>query len=88
MADCFIEDGSFLRLKTVQLSYTFPRLLTGKARMRMVQLFLSGQNLWTLTRDSGLDPEVSTRHSALTPGFDYSSYARNRVYTAGVNITF
>lgn len=83
-----LEDGSFLRLKTVQLSYTFPKLLTGKARIRMVQLFLSGQNLWTLTRYSGLDPEVSTRHSALTPGFDYSSYARNRVYTAGVNITF
>ena len=49
---------------------------------------MSGQNLYTWTNYSGLDPEVSTKHSTLTPGFDYSAYARNKVYTAGINITF
>lgn len=83
-----IEDGSFLRLKTLQLSYTFPKKLSGKLKMDVLQLSLAAQNLWTLTSYSGLDPEVSTRHSALTPGFDYSAYARNRSYTVGINITF
>lgn len=83
-----LEDGSFLRLKTAQLSYAFPKKLIGKIGLSELQLFISGQNLFTLTSYTGMDPEVSTRHSALTPGFDYSSYARNRIYTGGVNITF
>lgn len=83
-----IEDGSFLRLKTLQLSYTLPQRFTHKIRLNTVQVFISGQNLWTWTRYTGLDPEVSTRNSALTPGFDYSAYARNRIYTAGVKIVF
>ena len=83
-----LEDGSFLRLKTLQLSYTFPKLLTSKFKIDQIQVFVSGQNLWTLSNYSGLDPEVSTRHTALTPGFDYSAYARNKVFTGGLNITF
>ena len=83
-----IEDGSFLRLKTLQLSYTFPRRLTSRLKLESLSVNISGQNLWTWTAYSGLDPEVSTRHSTLTPGFDYSAYARNRVFTTGLNITF
>ena len=56
--------------------------------MESVQIYVSGQNLWTWTAYSGLDPEVSTRNSALTPGYDYSAYARNRIYTAGLKIVF
>lgn len=83
-----IESGSFLRLKTVQLSYTFPRRLTSRLKLEALSVNISGQNLWTWTAYSGLDPEVSTRHTTLTPGFDYSAYARNRVFTTGINITF
>lgn len=83
-----IEDGSFLRLKTVQLSYTLPRRLTSRLKMESVSVSIAGQNLWTWTAYSGLDPEVSTRHTTLTPGFDYSAYARNRVFTTGINIKF
>lgn len=83
-----IEDGSFLRLKTLQLSYTLPKKFTRKIHLNTVQVFVSGQNLWTWTKYTGLDPEVSTRNSALTPGFDYSAYARNRIYTAGVKVIF
>ena len=83
-----LEDGSFLRLKTVQFGYNFPYSVTSKLKIQSLRLFISGQNLFTLTSYSGLDPEVSTRHSALTPGFDYSSYARNRIFTGGINITF
>ncbi len=83
-----IEDGSFLRLKTVQLSYTFPRRLTNHLKLEALSVNIAGQNLWTWTSYSGLDPEVSTRHTTLTPGFDYSAYARNRIFTTGLNITF
>ncbi len=83
-----IEDGSFLRLKTVQLSYTLPRRLTNRLRLEALSVNISGQNLYTWTKYSGLDPEVSTRNSTLTPGFDYSAYPRNRVFSTGINITF
>ena len=83
-----LEDGSFLRLKTVQFSYTIPQRVSSKAGISEAKIFVSGQNLFTLSSYSGLDPEVSTRHSALTPGFDYSAYARNKIFTGGINITF
>ena len=83
-----IEDGSYLRLKTLQLSYKLPQRWIRHLRISSLEVFVSGQNLWTWTKYSGLDPEVSTRHSALTPGFDYSAYARNRIYTGGVKLTF
>lgn len=83
-----IEDGSFLRLKTLQLSYSLPKRVLSKMRMKNFEIFVSGQNLWTWTKYSGLDPEVSTHHSALTPGFDYSAYARNRIFTGGIKLTF
>lgn len=83
-----LEDGSFLRLKTVQLSYDLPRRVVARMGIDSFRIFISGQNLHTWSNYSGLDPEVSTKHSALTPGFDYSAYARNKVYTAGINLTF
>ncbi len=83
-----IEDGSFLRLKTLSLSYTFPKKLVRKLRLQSLALTLSAQNLWTWTDYTGLDPEVSTRNSALTPNFDYSAYARNKTYMAGLKVTF
>jgi TonB-linked SusC/RagA family outer membrane protein len=79
-----LEDGSFLRLKTVQLSYTFPKkMIHGLSGL---DVYVSGQNLYTWTNYSGLDPEVSTKNSILTPGFDYSAYARNRILTFGLKL--
>lgn len=83
-----IEDGSFLRLKTVQLSYRLPDRWMRKIKLSSCEVFISGQNLLTWSNYSGLDPEVSTHDSALTPGFDYSAYARNRIFTCGVKLTF
>lgn len=83
-----IEDGSFLRLKTLQLSYSLPKTWVRKLHVADLEIFVAGQNLWTWTKYSGLDPEVSTRNSALTPGFDYSAYARNKIFTGGIKLTF
>lgn len=83
-----LEDGSFLRLKTVQLSYNLPAKACRAIGVQNVTLYVSGQNLATWTNYSGMDPEVSVRNSALTPGFDYSAYPRSRTYVFGAKITF
>lgn len=83
-----IEDGSFLRLKTVSLGYNLPVSVMKSLKMRSLRFSVSAQNLLTWTKYSGLDPEVSTRHSALTPGFDWSPYPRPRSITIGLNANF
>ena len=83
-----LEDGSYLRLKTIQLSYSIPKKYLRKIGVSQLQVYVSGNNIATLTGYTGLDPEVSTYNSALTPGFDYSAYARNRIFSLGVNVTF
>lgn len=82
-----IEDGSFLRLKTVSLGYNLPSALLKKWKIQAIRIHASAQNLVTWTKYSGLDPEVSVRHSALTPGFDWSPYPRARTIIAGLNVT-
>lgn len=83
-----LEDGSYLRLKNVTLSYDLPKKVIRKLSLAKAQVYVSLQNLWVLTDYSGMDPEVSTMHSTLTPGFDYSAYPRNKTYTFGVKIGF
>ena len=83
-----IEDGSYLRLKNVSLGYTIPSRQLRKAGISSMRIYVSADNIWTLTNYSGPDPEVSTRNSVLTPGFDWSAYPRAYGFTAGVNITF
>ncbi|MCK0146480.1 TonB-dependent receptor [Arenibacter sp. F26102] len=83
-----VEDGSFLRLKTASLGYTIPSEFLKELGIKSFRTYVSGQNIFTWTGYSGVDPEVSTRNSALTPGFDYSPYPRQRTLITGINITF
>ena len=83
-----IEDGSFLRLKTVSLGYTLPKQLTKKWKIDNARVFVAGQNLWTCTGYSGYDPEVSIREGALTPGLDFSAYPRAYSISFGINLGF
>jgi len=82
-----IEDGSYLRLKTVQLGYTLPESIIRNMKIKSCRFYLATQNLYTWTKYSGNDPEVSIGYSALTPGFDYSAYPRARTVTVGVNLS-
>jgi len=83
-----IEDGSFVRLKTVALAYRFnPRYLQA-IRLSDLEVNVAAQNLFTWTNYSGTDPEVSIRHSILTPGFDFSAYPRARTLVFGLKATF
>jgi len=83
-----VEDASFLRLRNVTLGYTLPRKVLRKMNFDTMRFYISGENLWTLTNYSGPDPEVSTRNSVLTPGFDWSAYPRALGVTAGLSLTF
>ncbi len=82
-----VEDGSYLRLKTMSLGYNFPVNIIRRAKLSSLRLYVSAQNLLTWTRYKGFDPEVSAFDSALTPGFDYSVYPRARTITFGLNMT-
>lgn len=83
-----IEDGSYIRLKTLSLGYTFDKKIVEKLKLKKARIYFSGQNLFTVTKYSGYDPEVSIRNSALTPGLDFSAYPRAYSYNIGLNVNF
>lgn len=84
-----IEDGSYIKLKTVQLGYNFPQSLIRRIKLNNLRLYASAQNLFTWTKYSGFDPEVSKfGSSALRPAFDYSVYPHARTITFGLNVSF
>ncbi|MFT4204297.1 MAG: TonB-dependent receptor [Chitinophagaceae bacterium] len=83
-----VEDGSYLRLKTISLGYNMPSGWLKKYKIKSFRIFGSAQNLVTWTRYSGVDPEVNAYSSVLTGGFDYSPYPRAKTYVLGVNVSF
>ena len=84
----FLEDASFIRLKTVQLGYTLPAKVIKRLGFNTFRVYSSAQNLLTLTNYSSTDPENSTRGNGLTPGFDFSAYPRALTFTFGLNASF
>lgn len=88
-SDWAVEDGSFLRLNTLTLGYTTPKALISKIGVSKLRFYLTGTNVFILTKYSGPDPEVSTRRATpLTPGVDYSAYPRSRQLVFGLNLNF
>jgi TonB-dependent starch-binding outer membrane protein SusC len=84
-----IEDGSYLKLKTVSLGYNFSPKLLGRIKMKAIRAYVSAQNLYTFTKYTGFDPEVNKFGSdALRPAFDYSVYPYARTVTFGLNASF
>ncbi|HMH21886.1 MAG TPA: TonB-dependent receptor [Puia sp.] len=84
-----MEDGSFLRLNNVTLGYALPKTLLSKIKIASIRVFVTVNNVATLTGYSGYDPDVSTRRATpITAGVDYSAYPRSRSFYAGLNVTF
>ncbi len=87
LSNFYLEDGSFVRLKNVSLSYNLPSK-TAKW-LRNAKVFVSGTNLITWTKYKGYDPEVSANAtSALTPGVDFGTVPQFRTYSTGISVTF
>lgn len=87
----FLEDGSYFRLKNLQVGYTIPN--TKKLGIENLRCYLAGTNLFTLTRYSGLDPEmtVSTNSASegdMANGIDWGTYPVAMTFTFGINLTF
>ena len=82
-----IEDGSYVRLKDLIVRYNLP--VENIKFFRSASIYVSGNNLITLTKYSGMDPEVSSFDNALlASGIDYTSYPRSRSFIAGINLGF
>lgn len=77
----FIEDGSYLRLKDITIGYTLPKKYTTKAHIDRIRVYFTANNLLTLTKYSGYDPEVGG-------GVDYGNYPQSRTFMFGVNCDF
>jgi hypothetical protein len=85
----FLEDGSYVRLKTISLGYNLPKSIVQKIKLDKVRIYVQGANLWTSTKYSGLDPEVNTFNTSNTSlGTDFLTFPQPRTYTIGVNIGF
>ena len=88
-SDWAVEDGSFLRLNTLTLGYTLPRRMLNAMKIQNLRVYVSGYNIFCLTKYTGFDPEVSTRRQTnLTPGVDYSAYPKSRQISVGLNLSF
>ena len=88
-SDWAVEDASFLRFQSATIGYTLPEKVTEKCHLRRARVYVTGTNLFCLTKYSGYDPEVDTRRATpLTPGVDYSAYPKSIGFVAGVNLTF
>jgi TonB-linked SusC/RagA family outer membrane protein len=89
VADIYIEDGSYIKLKNLTLGYSFSRGLIEKAHLKQLRLYVGAQNIWTITNYTGLDPEVNFFDTDNTKqGIDYGTYPSNKTFIAGLNITF
>lgn len=87
LSDRTVEDGSYLRLKTLSFSYDMPKKWLKSMRLKGININVSAQNLFTITNYSGMDPEVSVMKGPLTPGFDFCGYPQAKTITVGLRLT-
>ena len=80
-SDRFIESGSYLRLKNMQIGYNFPKSLLSKISVNALRIYAQMSNVFTITNYNGYDPEVAG-------GVDYGNYPQSRTFLMGLNLTF
>lgn len=85
-SDYFVENGSYLKLRNIQIGYTMPKSLLEKFKLQRVRVYVNGNNLLTITKYSGLDPEVAGSNTGR--GIDYGMYPQVRSYAAGLEVQF
>ena len=87
-SDYFVEDGSYLRIRNVQIGYVLPKVISEKLGSDYVRFYLSANNLFTITNYMGYDPDIGAAQGALSNGIDYGFYPQARTIMGGVNIKF
>lgn len=88
ISDMYIEDGSYLRLKTLQLGYNLP--VSKISLVKNARIFVAAQNLLTITKYSGADPEIGQINATnyLSRGVDIGTYPQAKIFSLGVNLNF
>jgi len=85
----WIENGSYLKLRNLTIGYTLPDPLLRKFYIKHLRIYASSQNLFTITKYSGLDPEIGIQNGNPTQnGVDNGTYPLSRAFTVGLNVTF
>ncbi|QEM10946.1 SusC/RagA family TonB-linked outer membrane protein [Mucilaginibacter rubeus] len=95
----YVENGSYLRLRNVTFGYTLPAALTKKMSVTKIRFYIAAQNLFTITKYTGLDPEIgqatgtdpitgATITNPTGSGIDLGTYPSSKFYTLGLNVTF
>lgn len=87
-SDRWLESGSFFRLRNLELGYTIPQTWLSRASISNARVFVSGQNLLTFTKYSGLDPDVVGANVNLEPGVDNGNYPSSRIISFGLGFGF
>ena len=87
-SDYFIEDASFLKLRTVTLTYELPQSFLNRIKLSSASFFIRGTNLLVSTNYTGYTPEIGTGNSALGGVIDLGVYPATRVFSGGLNLTF
>jgi TonB-linked SusC/RagA family outer membrane protein len=88
-SDVWVENGSFVKLKNLVIGYTLPASIASKAALSKLRVYFSTQNLFFITKYSGLDPEIGIQGSnATTNGIDNGTYPSSKFFTFGLNATF
>ncbi|MEX0315454.1 MAG: SusC/RagA family TonB-linked outer membrane protein, partial [Allomuricauda sp.] len=86
-SDFYVEDGSYLRLRNIQIGYTLPQDILSSLSISRARIYLGAQNLFTITGYSGYDPDVSSSVT-VDRGIDFQGYPNARTFTLGFNATF
>jgi len=87
-SDYFVEDGSYLRIRNIQIGYVLPKILSERFGSDYVRFYISANNLFTITNYMGYDPDIGAAQGALSNGIDYGFYPQARTIMGGVNIKF
>ncbi|MDQ0108781.1 TonB-linked SusC/RagA family outer membrane protein [Chitinophaga terrae (ex Kim and Jung 2007)] len=82
----WVYDASFIKLKNIGLTYTFPESLLSRVKFRSLDIFVSAQNIWTITNYPGYDPEVTNSTNAITQGLETGVIPNPKTYTIGLRL--
>ena len=85
--ESLVENGSYLRLKYFSIGYNLPKILLEKIKVQGINIFISGNNIFTLTKYSGMNPDVSLFNSeAQNMGADFGGYPDSKLWSVGLKL--
>ncbi|MEV4887337.1 TonB-dependent receptor [Chitinophaga ginsengisegetis] len=82
----YVYDASYIKLKNISLTYTIPESLLGRIHARSLDVYISAQNIWTITNYPGYDPEVTNATNAITQGLETGTIPNPKTYTIGLRL--